>query len=381
MTDEDRRRPRRERARGVGRRRTAATWLAMIAAGALVAAADETLPAAESVPADSTWEVFAPDSTADRLAETGGQPETPPSPGFEQWLAELRAEAALHGIGAATLDRALADVRPIPRVIELDRRQPESRQTFRQYLRRAVPASRVTAGRRLLATHRDLLAEIGARYGVPPNVIVALWGIESDYGRQTGGYGIVPALATLAYEGRRGAFFRQELLAALQILDQEQIGVDAFRGSWAGAMGQCQFMPSSFDQFAVDHDGDGRRDIWSSPADVFASTANYLAEAGWETGRTWGRLVVLPNGFDTSLAGLATKKSLGEWQQLGVRRLAGGNLPEVADVSASLILPDGPGGPAYLVYKNFEVLLAWNRSTYFGLSVGVLADRIGWLSR
>ncbi len=344
MTDADRTHRRRPWTRGTGALRSATAWLAVIAAAALTAPAEE-------------------------------------APGFDQWLSDLRAEALLQGIGSATLDRALSGVQPIPRVIELDRRQPESRQTFRQYLDRTVPSARVTAGRRLQATHHPLLAEIAERYGVPPSVIVALWGIESDFGRHSGGYGIVPALATLAYEGRRGSFFRGELLAALRILDQEQIGVENFRGSWAGAMGQCQFMPSSFAEFAVDYDGDGKRDIWSSPADVFASTANYLVKAGWEPQRTWGRVVVLPDGFDTSLAGLATKKSLGEWQQLGVRRVAGGNLPEVADVSASLILPDGPGGPAYLVYKNFEVLLDWNRSTYFGLAVGILSDRIGWHSR
>jgi len=378
----------------MGVRRSAAAWLTVLAAGVLAAPADETPPAPvtdlgvtpaaapeaefEAVPGDSGWEGVMPDSLGDRLAETGDLPRAARAVDFEQWLADLRAEAARQGIGPATLDRALAGVQPIPRVVELDRRQPESRQTFRQYLDRTVPSSRVTAGRRLVATHRQLLEEIGARYGVPPSVIVALWGIESDYGRHTGGYGIVPALATLAYEGRRGSFFRQELLAALQILEKEQIGVESFRGSWAGAMGQCQFMPSSFAEFAVDHDGDGRRDIWSSPADVFASTANYLVKAGWETHRTWGRVVVLPGGFDTSLAGLATKKPLGEWQQLGVRRVGGGKLPEVADVSAALILPDGPGGPAYLVYKNFEVLLAWNRSTYFATAVGLLSDRIGW---
>jgi membrane-bound lytic murein transglycosylase B len=319
-----------------------------------------------------------PDSLDARLAELSSPAG---AERFERWLADFRAEAAARGIAATTLDRALADVRPIPRVIELDHAQPESKLTFREYLDRTVPAARVAAGRRLFAQHRELLNRIGAEYGVPPRVIVALWGIESDYGRRQGGYGVVPALATLAYEGRRGSYFRSELFAALRILDEGHVSVDDFRGSWAGAMGQCQFMPSSFGDHAVDYDGDGKRNIWSSPADVFASTANYLRQAGWEPNRIWGRVVQLPSGFDMSLAGRETKRPLAEWQRLGVRRVGGGNLPEVADLSAALILPDGPGGPAYLVYRNFDVLLAWNRSTYFATAVGILSDRIGWHSR
>jgi len=318
------------------------------------------------------------DSLDARLAELSSPAGTER---FERWLADFRAEAASRGIAPATLDRALADVRPIPRVVELDRRQPETKLTFREYLDRMVPAARVAAGRRLLAEHRGLLNRIGAEYGVPPRVIVALWGIESDFGRRQGGYQIVPALATLAYEGRRASFFRQELVEALRILDEGHVSIDAFRGSWAGAMGQCQFMPSSFGDHAVDYDGDGKRDIWSSPADVFASTANYLRAAGWERNRSWGRVVVLPRGFDARLTGRDAKRPLAEWQRLGVRRVGGGSLPELPDVSAALILPDGPGGPAYLVYKNFDVLMTWNRSTYFATAVGILSDRIGWQSR
>jgi len=357
-----------------GRRGAGVPLAARITAALLAAAAALAVPPA----AGQTNEVVA-DSPADSVESRLAELNSPAgAERFEHWLAELRAEAIAQGIAATTLDRALADMHPIPRVIELDRAQPESKRTFRQYLDSTVPAARVAAGRRLLTQHRELLNRIATEYGVPPGVIVALWGIESDFGRHQGSYGIVPALATLAYEGRRGDYFRGELLAALRILDEGQVSVDAFRGSWAGAMGQCQFMPSSFGNHAVDYDGDGKRDIWSSPPDVFASTANYLRQAGWEPHRTWGRVVLLPKGFDTSLAGRESKRSLTEWQQLGVRRVGGGNLPEVADVVAALILPDGPGGPAYLVYKNFDVLMEWNRSTYFAAAVGILSDRISW---
>lgn len=295
---------------------------------------------------------------------------------FSRWLEALRSEAAAQGISQATLNAALSDLTPIPRVIELDRRQPERTLTFDEYLERVVSETRIAQARREYLRHRPLLEEIGRRYGVPPRFIVALWGIESSFGHNTGSYRVIPALATLAYDGRRSTFFRSELLAALRILDQGHVTPEDMRGSWAGAMGQNQFMPSSFLQYAVDHDGDGRRDIWRSHADVFASTANYLARAGWDAAYTWGREVHLPPGFDPALAGLDTRKPLAEWQALGVRRRDGGDLPAVA-ISASLVLPGGPGGPAFLVYDNYRAILRWNRSTYFATAVGLLADAIG----
>lgn len=359
-----------------------AAWRASAGAGTVIAVALLAGALAFApLPAAAQMNEVTMDPSADSLEARLAELSSPAgAERFDRWLADFRAEAASQGIAATTLDRALADVRPIPRVIELDRAQPESRRTFRDYLDRTVPAARVAAGRRLLARHRALLNRIADEYGVPPRVIVALWGIESDFGRRQGGYEIVPALATLAYEGRRGSFFRQELLEALRILDEGHVSIDAFRGSWAGAMGQCQFMPSSFGNHAVDYDGDGKRNIWTSPADVFASTANYLRQAGWEPNRTWGRVVLLPSGFDLGLAGRDAKRPLAEWQQLGVRRVGGGSLPEVPDVTAALILPDGQGGPAYLVYKNFDVLMAWNRSIFFATAVGILSDRIGWHS-
>ena len=295
---------------------------------------------------------------------------------FGPWLQELRRQALDDGISAATLDAALTGVQPIPRVIELDRDQPEFKRTFQQYLDLVAPETRVANGREALARHRALLEAVAARYGVQPRFIVALWGVETDFGRVTGGFPVVAALATLAFEGRRSEFFRRELLDALHILDERHIGVAEMTGSWAGAMGQSQFMPSSFRRYAVDYDGDGRRDIWSTEADVFASIANYLAGNGWRAGQGWGRAVRLPPGFDPALVGPKIEKPLAEWQALGVRTATGGDLP-AANLSASVVQPDGPRGPALIVYENFKTIMRWNRSTYFAATVGYLADRIG----
>ncbi|HSK40595.1 MAG TPA: lytic murein transglycosylase, partial [Arenibaculum sp.] len=210
---------------------------------------------------------------------------------FAAWVGDLRREAVGRGISTCVLDAALHGVAPLPRVIELDRKQPERTITFARYLDRVVTPARVRRGRALHAEHRALLEEIGHRYGVQPRFIVALWGIETDFGRNTGGFDVIAALATLAYDGRRSAYFRSELLDALEILEQGHVRPEAMKGSWAGAMGQCQFMPSSFRRYAVDADGDGRRDIWSTLPDVFASTANYLGQAGWNPRYTWGREV------------------------------------------------------------------------------------------
>jgi membrane-bound lytic murein transglycosylase B len=294
---------------------------------------------------------------------------------FATWLETLRAEALRQGIRQQTLDAALQGVQPLPRVIELDRTQPETVLTYAQYIQRVLPAQRMQKGQQLLQQHHPLLRKIGAAYGVPPHLIVALWGIESDYGQRTGGFQVLPALVTLAYDGRRSAFFRQELLHALHIVDAGHVAPDAMLGSWAGAMGQNQFMPSSFVRYAVDHNGDGRRDIWTTLADVFASTAHYLQQAGWRAGETWGRRVVSPSTLAAELVGLEVRKSLAAWQELGVRRENGGDLPTVP-LHASLVLPGGSEGPAFLVYENFRILLKWNRSTYFALAVGQLADHL-----
>jgi membrane-bound lytic murein transglycosylase B len=290
---------------------------------------------------------------------------------FSAWLKKLRQEAAKTGISKATLQRTLTGLEPIPRVIELDRRQPEFTLSFSEYLERVVPDSRVQTGQRLLRENSALLTAISDRYGVPPAVIVALWGIESDYGRLTGGYSAVAALATLAFDGRRPAFFRTELLELLRLVDRGRIQVEPLTGSWAGAMGQVQFMPSTFRRYAVDWDGDGQADIWNSRADAFASAANFLTGAGWRHGEGWGMTVRLPAGFDPALAGLDGRRTLREWRKLGLGQVVGDDL-----LTASLLLPEGIDGPAFLVLDNFRVLLRWNRSNSFALAVGSLADRL-----
>lgn len=293
---------------------------------------------------------------------------------FATWLAVLRDEALGTGISPRTLDEALSNVQLIGRVLELDRRQPEFTLTFRDYLNRVVNDARVEKGRRLLDENRALLERIGREYGVQPRFIVALWGIESDFGRLTGGYPVIDALATLAYDGRRSAFFRKELINALKILDGGHIAATQMMGSWAGAMGQSQFMPSSFLSFAVDYDGDGRRDIWYTLPDVFASIANYLSRSGWNRDQTWGRAVSLPPNFDAGLTDLSVTKPLGGWNTAGVRRPDGGKLPD-RDITASVIRPGG-GEDAFLVYDNYRVIMKWNRSQFFATAVGTLADRI-----
>ena len=298
-------------------------------------------------------------------------------PDFATWLDGVRKEAAAAGISQRTLDAAFEGVAPIPRVIELDRKQPEFSLTFQQYLDRVVPRARIEKGRQRLAENRALLAEAETRFGVQARFIVALWGIETDFGRVTGGFPVIPALATLAHDGRRSSFFRKQLMHALRILEEGHITPAAMMGSWAGAMGQSQFMPSSFINFAVDGDGDGRRDIWTTKADVFASAANYLARSGWRGDQTWGRRVRLPAGFDTTLAGLTVTKRISEWQALGVRRPDGRDLP-TRDLPASIVLPqEGESEPAYMVYENYKVILKWNRSNFFAIAVGTLADGIG----
>jgi len=292
---------------------------------------------------------------------------------FPTWLQVLRSEALQRGIRERTLHTALAGIQPLPRVIELDRRQPEATLTYTQYIQRALSASRMQRGKSLFEMHRALLTEIGTTYGVQPSVIVALWGMETDYGRLTGDFPVLAALATLAYDGRRSAFFRRELLDALTIVDEGHITPKAMLGSWAGAMGQNQFLPSSFRQYAVDYNNDGRRDIWSTLPDIFASTANYLARSGWRPGESWGCRVTVPAPVGAAHTGLEVRKSLPDWQILGVQSSCHNHQIQ----QASLVLPEGPEGPAFLVYDNFHILLKWNRSTYFALAVGHLADAVG----
>ncbi|MBF0323731.1 MAG: lytic murein transglycosylase [Alphaproteobacteria bacterium] len=299
-----------------------------------------------------------------------------PARDFQTWLKEVERDALAQGIKAETVETALTGIQHIDKVVELDRRQPEFTITYQQYIDRVLTPSKIERGRKLLAEHRAVLSEIELRYHVQPKYVVALWGIETDFGRVTGGYPVVSALATLGFDGRRSAYFRGELMNALKILDEGHIAPSAMLGSWAGAMGQCQFMPSSFLRFAEDWDGDGRRDIWGTKPDVFASASNYLLRSGWNGDETWGRAVTLPKGFDTRLVGLDTRKSLAEWSALGLTAANGKKLPK-ADLQASVIYAENGKGPTFLVYENFRTILKWNRSTYFALAVGHLAERIG----
>src|SRR5579863_10426364 len=294
---------------------------------------------------------------------------------FSGFLAEMRREAVAHGIRPATIDIAFRYIQYLPHVVELDQRQPEHKMTFAEYLDKVVTQQRLDDARHHLDENWGMLQQVWQRFRVQPRFVVALWGVESDFGRTMGSYSVPAALATLAYEGRRGPMFRAELLAALKILDQGNIRADNMVGSWAGAMGQCQFMPTTFLSYAVDFDGDGRRDIWNDRADVLGSIANYISRLGWHSNEDWGRQVAVPSNFDERLAGLDSRRSTLEWGRLGVRPV--GAAPFTGrEPAASLVLPDGIGGTALLVYDNFRVIKRWNNSNYFPAAVGYIADSI-----
>lgn len=295
---------------------------------------------------------------------------------FDIWLQELKQQALQDGISQQTLDKALDGVKVIPRVVELDRKQPEKTITFRKYKSSILSDWRIRKGREMIRKHREELKEVSDKFGVAPQYIVALWGIETSYGQYTGGFDVIPALVTLAYDERRSAFFRKELMTALKILDEGHVDPENMRGSWAGAMGQNQFMPSSFQTFAIDYNGDGRRDIWDTKLDVFASSANYLSKSGWIDGQRWGRPVKLPQQFPENLISKDVKKPLADWHNMGITRPDGSAIPVVDGFKASLVAPDGPEGSVYLIYNNYRTILKWNRSDYFAASVGLLADRL-----
>ena len=293
---------------------------------------------------------------------------------FADWLAELRAEARELGISEATL-RELDNLQPLERVMELDNSQPEFVQTFTRYLGLRVTPNQVARGQSLLQQHSVLLEKVRQRYGVQPHYLVAFWAVESNYGRSTGGFSVLDALATLAYDPRRADFFRRQLLTALQIIDDGHIQAERMSGSWAGAMGQLQFMPNIFYQYGVDGDQDGRIDIWNSLPDIFHSAANFLSQSGWRGDERWGREVLLPVDFDFSLTGTSTRKPLQEWRDLGITQVNGMPVPVAAAMEASVILPAGAQGPAFLGYANFRATMTYNPSTFYALTVGHLADR------
>ncbi|WP_120007609.1 lytic murein transglycosylase [Teichococcus vastitatis] len=294
---------------------------------------------------------------------------------FSAFLDGVAAEARRSGVSEITLRQALSGVQPNDKVLELDRRQPEFTLTWEGYRDGRLSVQRIDRGRQLFQEHQALLDAIWQRFQVSPRIIMAVWGLETNYGGFTGNFNVIEALATLAWDGRRSEFFRKELLAALRILEARDVTPERMRGSYAGAMGNPQFMPTSFERLAVDFDGDGHRDIWGSHADALASIANYLARSGWREDERWGREVMLPAGFDPGLSGRANRKPLQEWLRLGVRAVDGTELAPF-DMDASILLPGGAGGQAFMVYQNFNVIRRYNPSDYYALVIGMLSDRL-----
>lgn len=295
--------------------------------------------------------------------------------GFQGFLAGMRAEARRAGISAATLEQAFAGVQLNQKVLEHYRHQPEFTMTWAQYRALLITDQRIANGRTAFQQNRALFGRVQGRFGVEPGVITGIWGLESSFGTGMGDFHVVEALATLAWEGRRASFFRGELLAALRILDQGDVSPAHMLGSYAGAMGQPQFMPSSYLRYAVDFEGHGRRDIWTSKPDVLGSIANYLAQSGWRSGEPWGQPVILAGNFAGTATGRDTRKPVGEWVRLGVRTADGRPLAR-ADTLAAVLLPDGPAGDAFLVYANFTAIRRYNPSDYYALVVGLLGDTV-----
>ena len=310
---------------------------------------------------------------------------------FQTYLSDLKQEAIAKGYDSKLIDDAFATASYKEKVVSADKNQPEVKETLETYLPKRVPQWKIDRARKLYAENKDVLEQVAKEFGVQARLIVALWGLESNFGTIQGGHNVISSLVTLAFDGRREALYKRQLWAALDILKSGHITLDKFKGSWAGAMGQTQFMPTSFNAYAVDYNNDGRKDIWTTKEDAFASIANYLNQEGWNDSLTWGRQVKLPENFDSKYVlkrGTKTRKqwleywndserSLADWQALGVRKADGSDLPNV-DVRAALVMPDDINGRMYLAYDNYKVFMHWNRSYYFATSVGYLSDRIGY---
>ncbi|MBP6818526.1 MAG: lytic murein transglycosylase [Ferrovibrio sp.] len=368
-------------------------------AAAAQARGTEAKPA-EAAPSNSPAAARPAETTAQRPATAPAPVAAPPAQearlpatfdraSFQKFLEDLRQEALGKGIKPAVVTQALTNVEPVARVLERDRNQAEFKIDFATYRDRVITPANVERGRRLRDQHRELLGQVAQRYGVQARFILAIWGIETRYGAVKADVPLFNSLATLAYDQRRAAFFRNELFAALQMLDRGYIDYPSMKGSWAGAMGQPQFMPSSYLAYAEDFDGDGKRDIWNNQADTFASIANYLAKHSWSSAQTWGRDVKLPPGFQARLGEFAREGRSGcraidqmtrdlplsEWARLGVRRGDGGELPKV-NLTGALVQPDGANGPTFLVYANYRSVLRYNCAHHYALTVSMLADRI-----
>ena len=310
--------------------------------------------------------VFANDTLAPKLVPEGQS--------FEEFLLDIRQQAIARGVSKATLDQAFSGLTPNPKVIKLDQTQAEFSQNFWRYLGSRVSEYRLNKGTQKLKLHQQALQKNYQKYGVPPHIIVAFWGLETNYGSNTGDLSLIRSLATLSYDQRRRDFFTEQLLTLLTLINDHKIPPNA-QGSWAGAMGNVQFMPTNVANYGVDADQDGKIDLWNNNEDIFASAANFLQKIGWKRGQRWGREVSIPASFNYQLATLSTKKTVNEWRALGVKTADGQSLPN-STMKASLILPMGYQGPAFLTYQNFRAILRWNRSILYALSVGHLADRL-----
>lgn len=319
--------------------------------------------------------------------DSSGVSAVPPLslPPFDVWLAELRVEAETRGIRKETLDRALAGLEPVAQILERDRTQAEFTLDLDGYIKRRLTRGTIRTARQMYARHRTLATRVGRAYDVDPRVLIAVWGLESNFGRFAGVRPTIPTLATLAYDPRRSALFRRELFSALEILDRGDIELERLKGSWAGALGQPQFMPSSYLRYAQDFDGDGRRNIWTSQPDVFASIAYYLQQHGWKEGERWGREVTVPASAERAVVqvplrtegcrarrAMTVPQPLQTWRKLGLRTAGGGPLP-VASMDGSLIRD---GSRAFLVYNNYEALLDYNCAHTYALAVALLADAL-----
>ncbi|WP_244325789.1 lytic murein transglycosylase [Shewanella aestuarii] len=294
---------------------------------------------------------------------------------FEQCVSQLQVKAKQHGISQATIDTTVANLSFVPRVIELDQQQPEFTTTFKDYYEKRVTDWRVKEGRKLFATHRQLLNKLTQQYGVPGQYVIAFWGLETNYGSYKGKMSVLNSLATLACDPRRSEYFTQELMQALTLKERYQFSDDQMVGSWAGAMGHTQFMPTNYLKYAVDGDGDGKADLWNSTADALTSAANFLQHLGWQATERWGREVLLPDNYDFAHLGKNAAQPLSQWAKLNIKQVNGQPLP-TPDMNAALYVPAGHTGPAFLGYENFNVIMRWNRSEFYAIAVGKLADQI-----
>ena len=295
--------------------------------------------------------------------------------GFRDCLNNIKADALKQGVPAATVDRAFQGLTPDQKVVDLDNRQPEFSLTYAKYVGGTVSLDRIQKGQQKMAQHRALLDQLQAEYGIPPQYLMAFWGIETNYGTYMGDFRVVRSVATLACMTKRTVFFSNETVQALRILNTNHMTSDQMRGSWAGAMGNMQFMPSTFTKWAVDRDGNGKIDIWNSLPDAFASAANFLRGIGFKPGLPSSEEVMLPQGFPLDQADTTVEKPVKAWASMGVKKMNGGALPQVDD-AASILLPAGFRGPAFIIYPNFKAVMNWNRSTLYALSVGILARQI-----